>query len=267
MIGNESCDLEAEGRSLSNSAGGGESSAVRGQTTAIRVSIVALWGASGMTIFGSDEGVSRDNYSGSRVDALSKDKKEGKAANTQAGEHVREEIEHVREGKRGARSTKQAIAIGLSKARGAGVKAKPGKNASESTKKEAAQDEAASHEHHKPAAKCSKGTTKALKKEGHKAASKTALSSQAKKSASKHSASSRSAVARKGAQTKGAEGRSEGPGKRQRHAPRSVLIEPPLPERTSHARPIWTGTLSFGLLNVPVSLMSGERSVDLHFPA
>jgi DNA end-binding protein Ku len=31
------------------------------------------------------------------------------------------------------------------------------------------------------------------------------------------------------------------------------------------ARPIWTGTLSFGLLNVPVSLMSGERSVDLHF--
>jgi hypothetical protein len=51
-----------------------------------------------------------------------KDKKEGKAPTTQAGEFVREEIHHIREGKHGARSTEQAIAIGLSKARRAGVR-------------------------------------------------------------------------------------------------------------------------------------------------
>ena len=59
------------------------------------------------------------------IEAAKKDKREGKAPSTQAGEFVREEIEHVREGKHGARSTKQAIAIGLSKARRAGVKLPP----------------------------------------------------------------------------------------------------------------------------------------------
>lgn len=140
--------------------------------------------------------------------AAAKDKKEGKSASTQAGEYVHEEIEHVREGKHGARSTKQAIAIGLSKARRAGIKAKPGKAASKSTKKKAAQDEAASHEHHKPAAKRSRATAKALKREGHQAASKSALSSHAKKSASQRGASARSAAAKKAARTKGAAGRS-----------------------------------------------------------
>ena len=62
------------------------------------------------------------------------DKREGKAASTQAGEFVREEIEHIREGKHGARSTKQAIAIGLSKARRAGVDLDPPKAGSESDK-------------------------------------------------------------------------------------------------------------------------------------
>lgn len=140
--------------------------------------------------------------------AAAKDEKEGKSPSTQAGEYVHEEIEHVREGKHGARSTRQAIAIGLSKARRDGVKVKPGKSASESARTKAAQDEAASHEHHKPAAKRSRATTKALKKEGHKAASKSALSSHARKSASKRTSSSRSAAARKAAHTKGAEGRS-----------------------------------------------------------
>ena len=51
-----------------------------------------------------------------------RDKRQGKSASTQAGEFVREELHHVREGKHGARSAKQAIAIGLSKARRAGVK-------------------------------------------------------------------------------------------------------------------------------------------------
>lgn len=64
------------------------------------------------------------------------DKAEGKAPSTQAGEFVREEIEHVREGKHGARSTKQAIAIGLSKARRAGVKLPSPKNASKETREQ-----------------------------------------------------------------------------------------------------------------------------------
>jgi hypothetical protein len=140
--------------------------------------------------------------------AAARDKKEGKSSSTQAGEYVHEEIEHVREGKHGARSTRQAIAIGLSKARRAGIKAPVGKNASKSTRKKAAQDEAASHGHHKPAAKRSKATSRALKKEDHKAASKSALSSHAKKSASRRTAGSRSAAAKKAARTKGAAGRS-----------------------------------------------------------
>jgi Family of unknown function (DUF6496) len=140
--------------------------------------------------------------------AASKDKKEGKSPSTQAGEYVHEEIEHVRKGKHGARSTKQAIAIGLSKARRDGVKVPTSKTASKSTRKKAAQDEAASRDHHKPAVKRSKATTSALKKEGHQAASKSALSSHAKKSASKRSAGSRSTAAKKAAHTKGAAGRS-----------------------------------------------------------
>ena len=58
------------------------------------------------------------------IERARKDKREGKSASTQAGEFVREEIHHIREGKHGARSTEQAIAIGLSKARRAGVKAR-----------------------------------------------------------------------------------------------------------------------------------------------
>jgi hypothetical protein len=51
-----------------------------------------------------------------------RDAQHGKAPSTQAGEFAREQVHHLREGKHGARSTKQAIAIGLSKARRAGVK-------------------------------------------------------------------------------------------------------------------------------------------------
>src|SRR5688572_31969324 len=70
------------------------------------------------------------------------DKREGKAASTQAGEFVHEEIEHIREGKHGARSTKQAIAIGLSKARRAGVDLPPPEKgeASEETRRKAKRD-------------------------------------------------------------------------------------------------------------------------------
>jgi hypothetical protein len=59
------------------------------------------------------------------IERAREDAREGKSPSTQAGEFVREEIDHIREGKHGARSTKQAIAIGLSKARRAGVRLPP----------------------------------------------------------------------------------------------------------------------------------------------
>src|SRR5262247_1172815 len=103
------------------------------------------------------------------------DKRAGKSSSTQAGEFVREEIHHVREGKHGARSTKQAIAIGLSKARRAGVKLPPpGRGqASEETRQSARRDAAAGRRGRKPISRRrSRAVTKALKREGHRAASK-----------------------------------------------------------------------------------------------
>ena len=140
--------------------------------------------------------------------AAAKDQREGKSDSTRAGEYVHEEIEHIREGKHGARSTKQAIAIGLSKARRDGVKVPVKRTASKSTRQHAAADELASHRRSRPSATRSKATTKVLKKEGHRAASKSALSTHAKEAASKRSAASKSASARKAAKTKGAAGRS-----------------------------------------------------------
>src|SRR5262249_20672757 len=69
-----------------------------------------------------------------------RDKRQGKSASTQAGEFVREELHHIREGKHGARSTKQAIAIGLSKARRAGVRLPAKKGTSARTKRQAKRD-------------------------------------------------------------------------------------------------------------------------------
>lgn len=138
-----------------------------------------------------------------------KDKQEGKSASTQAGEFVKETIEHIREGKHGARSAKQAIAIGLSKARRAGVKLKPpakGK-ASASTRHKASQDlkKGASAAKAAPSRKRSQAATRALKKEGSIAASKTALSRQAKAAAKKRTPLDRSASAKKAARTRAAE--------------------------------------------------------------
>jgi hypothetical protein len=146
------------------------------------------------------------------IEKARKDKSEGKAPSTQAGEFVHQEIEHVKEGKHGARSTKQAIAIGLSEARRAGVKVpapKKGK-ASEATRHKAQQDlETGAKGAKKTVSRTrSKATTAALKKEGHSAASHQALSQQAKSAASKRTVAERSAAARKAARTKGAEERS-----------------------------------------------------------
>src|SRR5215203_2965756 len=127
------------------------------------------------------------------------DKREGKAASTQAGEFVREEMHHIREGKHGARSTKQAIAIGLSKARRAGVKlAPPAKGAVSKETREKAKRDLKKGEHggaKKPSGKRSQATLKALKREGRGAASKEALSKQARTAARKRSPAERSAAA------------------------------------------------------------------------
>lgn len=132
------------------------------------------------------------------------DKREGKAPSTQAGEFVREEIEHVREGKHGARSTAQAIAIGLSKARRAGVKLPAKKGTSKKTRKQAARDlrKGKSAVKTKKSAKRSRATSRALKREGSSAASKKALSRQARSAAAKRSAASRSHSAKKAARTR-----------------------------------------------------------------
>ncbi|HEY0348241.1 MAG TPA: DUF6496 domain-containing protein [Pyrinomonadaceae bacterium] len=137
------------------------------------------------------------------LERAKEDKKEGKAPSTQAGEFVREEIEHVREGKHGARSAKQAIAIGLSKARRAGVKLKPPKKASEETRKQAARDlKQGKKKTAKKSAKRSRASSRVLKREGSSAASQRALSRHARKAAKKRSADSRSRSAKKAARTR-----------------------------------------------------------------
>jgi hypothetical protein len=140
--------------------------------------------------------------------AVARDKRQGKSASTQAGEFVREEIEHIREGKHGARSAKQAIAIGLSKARRAGVKAPVSKTAKASTKRKAAQDTAASKHRKRASSKRAHATENALKRESTSAASHEALSKQARSAARKRTSTARSAAAKKAARTKGAAGRS-----------------------------------------------------------
>jgi hypothetical protein len=130
------------------------------------------------------------------------DEREGKSPSTQAGEFVREEMHHIREGKHGAANTKQAIAIGLSKARRAGVKLGTSKNASASTRKKAKQDSRKSGSHKKTSRTRSRATSKALKREPRAAASKKNLSRQARSAAKKRSASSRHQAAVKAARTR-----------------------------------------------------------------
>ncbi|HTS74976.1 MAG TPA: hypothetical protein VMG40_02165 [Bryobacteraceae bacterium] len=119
------------------------------------------------------------------IERARKDAREGKARGTQAGEYVREEMEHIRKGKHGAASTKQAIAIGLAKARRAGVKLAPPKagRASEATRKKARQDIKRAHSHKSVSKRQSAAREAALKREPRSAASHAALSRQAKSAA------------------------------------------------------------------------------------
>jgi hypothetical protein len=132
------------------------------------------------------------------------DEREGKSPSTQAGEFVREEIEHIREGEHGARSPEQAIAIGLSKARRAGVKLPPPKRGKQRTKRRAKSDltKGRTARRRKPSAKRSRATKRALKRESRRSASHRALSKHAKRVARQRSARSRSAAAKKAARTR-----------------------------------------------------------------
>src|SRR5713101_4695450 len=113
------------------------------------------------------------------IERAKRDKRAGKAATTQAGEFVREEMHHIREGKHGARSTKQAIAIGLSKARRAGVKLRAPKagKASAQTRTKAQRDirKGQSARRRKPSATRSRATARTLKREPRSSASRKSL--------------------------------------------------------------------------------------------
>jgi hypothetical protein len=112
---------------------------------------------------------------------------------TQAGEYVREEMEHIRQGKHGARSTKQAIAIGLSKARRAGVKLPPPPGGKKKTTKAT---------NRKPSVTRSRAVTEALQREGKSAASPAALSKHARDVARQRGPAARKASAKKAARTR-----------------------------------------------------------------
>ena len=138
------------------------------------------------------------------------DARQGKSPSTQAGEFVREEIEHVREGKHGARSTSQAIAIGLSKARRAGVKLPPRKNGATSARSAAKERRdytlGQTEMENSPSPTRSRATTRALERESHQSASTAALSRHARESAQRRGPTSRQQAAAKAVHTKGKAG-------------------------------------------------------------
>jgi hypothetical protein len=136
------------------------------------------------------------------IERAREDAREGKSPSTQAGEFVREEIHHIREGKHGARSTEQAIAIGLSKARRAGVKLPPPKTGDVKMRHKAQLDLERGKKPRKTSAKRSRAVTKALKRETRPSASRKSLQKQAKTAARNRSPSQRSAAARKAARTR-----------------------------------------------------------------
>jgi hypothetical protein len=133
-----------------------------------------------------------------------RDAQQGKSPSTQAGEFVREEMDHIREGKHGAASPQQAVAIGLSKARRAGIKLRPPKKrASKAVRQRAARDSAKGRNgRSKPSPTRSRGSLKGLRKKGSGAASHSALSQFAHKAAGRRSQASRRNAARKAARTR-----------------------------------------------------------------
>jgi hypothetical protein len=149
------------------------------------------------------------------IERAKKAKRKGRSATTQAGEFVREEIRHIRQGKHGARSAKQAIAIGLSKARRAGVDLPPPEKGKTSEKTRKSAESAWRAGHHgepakrKPSTTRSRAIHRALQREGTSAASHEALSKQAHSAARQRTAAERSAAAKAAARTKGAQERHQ----------------------------------------------------------
>jgi len=146
------------------------------------------------------------------IEKAREDKRQGKSASTQAGEFVHEEIDKIRRGKHGARSAKQAIAIGLSEARRAGVDLPPPKRGrtTERTRKSAEYAYEAGQGQRKTVRRprVARAVKATLKKEPRSTVSRSSLSRQARSAASQRTAADRSAAARKAARTKGAAGRS-----------------------------------------------------------
>lgn len=144
------------------------------------------------------------------IERARRDAEEGKSPSTQAGEFVREEIEHVREGKHGARSVQQAIAIGLSKARRSGVKLPPPKKgrSSQKVRRQAERDLSKGRSRtRKPSAKRSRATSNALRRESRRSVSHAALSRQAKSSRRRRGSSAGHTAATAAVRTKGRSGR------------------------------------------------------------
>ena len=133
-----------------------------------------------------------------------KDKREGKAPSTQAGEFVREEMHHIRESKHGARSPQQAIAIGLSKARRSGVDMPPPRRGSAQTRQKAERDEeiGQSGSRRKPSRTRSRATSRALKKEPRTSASRKSLARQGHQAAMRRGKADRTRAAKKAARTR-----------------------------------------------------------------
>jgi Family of unknown function (DUF6496) len=140
------------------------------------------------------------------LEKAKEDLREGKSPSTAAGEFVREEIEHVRQGKHGVRSPQQAIAIGLSKARRAGIPLKPPRRgqASKSTRTRAERDyrRGRTSPGRKPSARRSRATERALRREPRSSASRSALSRQGRSAARRRSRANRSQAARRGNSTR-----------------------------------------------------------------
>lgn len=137
------------------------------------------------------------------IEKARRDKREGRSASTQAGEFVRDEIDKIRHGEHGARSTKQAIAIGLSEARRAGVDLPPPARGqtTERTRKSAEYAYEAGQGIRKPKRnkRRSRAVTQALKREPRSTVSRKALSRQARSAASRRTAAQRTAAAKKAA--------------------------------------------------------------------
>jgi hypothetical protein len=135
------------------------------------------------------------------------DARDGKSPSTQAGEFVREEIDHVREGEHGAASAQQAIAIGLAKARRAGVNLPPPTKGPASIRAQAQRDlRTGKLPHRKVSSKRSRATWRALQEQSTRSASRKALSEQARTSARRRGRTARHNSAAKAVHRKGKTG-------------------------------------------------------------